>query len=163
MSKPFKQLRGRTILLDVPKRKESAIQLSAKDEDIIMQEAMKMWSKLTVYAVGDRVIYEGKIATVIKLEGPLFIRISSTWGTKKVPKDKIKPETTTGQTTQSSSIKIKPSTDLKIKDKNINPLNSNLNLSTDTKNTNSGFSNLNTNNILANKLKDLIKKILVPR
>jgi len=55
MSKPFKQLRGRTILLDVPKRKESAIQLSAKDEDIIMQEAMKMWSKLTVYAVGDRV------------------------------------------------------------------------------------------------------------
>ena len=55
MSKPFKQLRGRTILLDVPKRKESAIQLSAKDEDIIMQEAMKMWSKLTVYAVGYRV------------------------------------------------------------------------------------------------------------
>ncbi len=55
MSKPFKQLRGRTILLDVPKRKESAIQLSAKDEDIIMQEAMKMWSKLTVYAIGDRV------------------------------------------------------------------------------------------------------------
>jgi hypothetical protein len=55
MSKPFKQLRGRTILLDVPKRKESKIQLSAKDEDAIMQEAMKMWSKLTVYAVGDRV------------------------------------------------------------------------------------------------------------
>jgi len=55
MSKPFKQLRGRTILLDVPKRKESTIQLSAKDEDAIMQEAMKMWSKLTVYAVGDRV------------------------------------------------------------------------------------------------------------
>ena len=55
MSKPFKQLRVRTILLDVPKRKESKIQLSAKDEDAIMQEAMKMWSKLTVYAVGDRV------------------------------------------------------------------------------------------------------------
>jgi hypothetical protein len=55
MSKPFKQLRGRTILLDVPKKKESVIKLSAKDEDTIMQEAMKMWSKLTVYAVGDRV------------------------------------------------------------------------------------------------------------
>jgi hypothetical protein len=53
--KPFKQLRGRTILLDVPKRKESAIQLSAKDEDMIMQEAVKMWNKLTVYAVGDKV------------------------------------------------------------------------------------------------------------
>ena len=55
MSKPFKQLRGRTILLDVPKKKDSVIKLSAKDEDTIMQEAMKMWSKLTVYAVGDRV------------------------------------------------------------------------------------------------------------
>ena len=66
MSKPFKQLRGRTILLDVPKRKESAIQLSAKDEDIIMQEAMKMWSKLTVYAVGDRVeeVKEGDLVYV---------------------------------------------------------------------------------------------------
>jgi hypothetical protein len=52
---PFKLLRGRTILLDVPKKKESGLQLSAKDEDAIMQEAMKMWSKLNVYAVGDKV------------------------------------------------------------------------------------------------------------
>lgn len=52
---PYKKLRGRVILLDVPKRKESAIQLSAKDEDAIMQEAVKMWNKLTVYAVGDKV------------------------------------------------------------------------------------------------------------
>jgi len=55
MSKPFKLLRGRTILLDVPKRKESSLQLSAKDEDAIMQEAMKMWGKLNVYAIGDKV------------------------------------------------------------------------------------------------------------
>ena len=52
---PYKKLRGRVILLDVPKRKESAIQLSAKDEDAIMQVAVKMWNKLTVYAVGDKV------------------------------------------------------------------------------------------------------------
>ena len=52
---PFKLLRGRTILLDVPKKKESGLQLSAKDEDAIMQEAMKMWSKLNVFAVGDKV------------------------------------------------------------------------------------------------------------
>jgi hypothetical protein len=52
---PFKSLRGRTILLDIPKRKESSIQLSAKDEDAIMQEAVKMWNKLTVFAVGDKV------------------------------------------------------------------------------------------------------------
>ena len=53
--KPFKSLRGRTILLDIPKRKESSIQLSAKDEEIIMAEAVKMWNKLTVFAVGDKV------------------------------------------------------------------------------------------------------------
>jgi hypothetical protein len=52
---PFKKLRGRTILVDVPKRKESTIQLSAKDEDMIMQEAVKMWNKLTIYAIGDKV------------------------------------------------------------------------------------------------------------
>lgn len=52
---PFKVLRGRTILLDIPKKKESTLQLSAKDEDAIMQEAMKMWSKLNVFAVGDKV------------------------------------------------------------------------------------------------------------
>jgi hypothetical protein len=52
---PFKVLRGRTILLDIPKKKETGLQLSAKDEDDIMQEAMKMWSKLNVFAVGDKV------------------------------------------------------------------------------------------------------------
>lgn len=51
----FKLLRGRTILVDVPVRKESGIKLSEKDEDMIMAEAMKMWNKLTVYAVGDKV------------------------------------------------------------------------------------------------------------
>mgnify|MGYP000237531021 FL=1 len=55
MSKPFKSLRGRTILVNVPKRKESSIQLSAKDEDAIMADAVKMWNKLTVYAIGDKV------------------------------------------------------------------------------------------------------------
>tara|TARA_R110000868_G_C10910742_1_gene764953 strand:+ start:1497 stop:1790 length:294 start_codon:yes stop_codon:yes gene_type:complete len=52
---PFKKLRGRTILVDVPKRKESTIQLSAKDEDAIMHEAVKMWNKLVIYAIGDKV------------------------------------------------------------------------------------------------------------
>jgi len=54
MSK-FKSLRGRTILLDVPQRKKSMVELSAKDEEAIMQEAAKLWNKLTVYAVGDKV------------------------------------------------------------------------------------------------------------
>ena len=55
MSTPFKSLRGRTILLSIPKRKESSIKLSAKDEETIMAEAVKMWNKLNVYAVGDKV------------------------------------------------------------------------------------------------------------
>ena len=53
--KPFKQLRGRTILLSVPERKKSALELSAKDEEAMMQEAAKLWSRLTVYAIGDKV------------------------------------------------------------------------------------------------------------
>ena len=55
MNKPFKLLRGRTILVSVPERKKSSIELSAKDEEAIMQEAAKLWSKLTVYAIGDKV------------------------------------------------------------------------------------------------------------
>lgn len=68
--KPFKSLRGRTILLDVPKRKESSIQLSAKDEDAIMQEAVKMWNKLTVFAVGDKV-------EDVRVGDQVYIRTSS--------------------------------------------------------------------------------------
>ena len=51
---PFKVLRGRRIIIDVPERKESAIKLTEKDEDAIMYEAMKAWLKLKVFAVGDK-------------------------------------------------------------------------------------------------------------
>jgi len=51
----FKKLRGRTILLDLPQRKESSIQLSAKDEEAIMADAVKLWNKLTVFAIGEKV------------------------------------------------------------------------------------------------------------
>lgn len=67
---PFKLLRGRTILLDVPKKKESTLQLSAKDEDAIMQEAMKMWGKLNVFAVGDKV-------EDVKVGDKVYVRTSS--------------------------------------------------------------------------------------
>lgn len=52
---PFKKLRGRTILLSIPERKKSVIELSSKDEEALMAEAVKMWNKLTVFAVGDKV------------------------------------------------------------------------------------------------------------
>ena len=51
----FKTLRGRRILIEVPVKKESAIKLSAKDNDALMYEAMKQWNRLTIYAVGDKV------------------------------------------------------------------------------------------------------------
>lgn len=51
---PFKVLRGRRIIIEVPERKESAIKLTEKDEDAIMYEAMKAWLKLKVFAVGDK-------------------------------------------------------------------------------------------------------------
>lgn len=49
------QLQGRRILINVPKKKESVIELTAKDEEQIMQEAMKLWTRLEIYAVGDTV------------------------------------------------------------------------------------------------------------
>ena len=57
-------------MLDVPKRKESAIQLTAKDEDMIMQEAAKLWNKLNVYAIGDKV-------EEIKVGDKVYVRTSS--------------------------------------------------------------------------------------
>jgi hypothetical protein len=49
------KLMGRRILIDIPKKKESVIELTAKDEEAVMQEAMKLWTKLNVYATGDTV------------------------------------------------------------------------------------------------------------
>lgn len=49
------KLVGRRVLINVPKKKESVIELTAKDEAMIMEEAMKMWTNLEVYATGDAV------------------------------------------------------------------------------------------------------------
>jgi hypothetical protein len=64
--KPFKVLRGRRIIINVPERKESSLKLSEKDEDAIMYEAMKAWLKLEVFAVGDKCedVKEGDIVYI---------------------------------------------------------------------------------------------------
>mgnify|MGYP006272106383 CR=1 FL=1 len=49
------KLMGRRVLINVPKKKESVIELTAKDQDAIMKEAMNLWTNLEVYAVGDAV------------------------------------------------------------------------------------------------------------
>jgi hypothetical protein len=48
----MKTLRGKRVLITVPELKKSSLELSAKDEELIMQEAMKKWQKLEVFAVG---------------------------------------------------------------------------------------------------------------
>ena len=49
------KLLGKRVLINVPQKKESVIELTAKDEDEIMREAMKVWNKLEVFAVGNEV------------------------------------------------------------------------------------------------------------
>jgi hypothetical protein len=51
----MKTLRGKRVLITVPEIKKSAVELSVKDEEMIMQEAMKKWQSLDIYAVGDEV------------------------------------------------------------------------------------------------------------
>lgn len=55
MSTAFKSLKGRRVLVNQPVMKESAIQLSEADKAHIEQEAMKQWTRLEVYAVGEDV------------------------------------------------------------------------------------------------------------
>jgi hypothetical protein len=51
----FKRLRGRRILITKPVKKESSIQLSAETEAALDAEAMKQWTALEVYAIGEDV------------------------------------------------------------------------------------------------------------
>jgi DNA-binding transcriptional regulator/RsmH inhibitor MraZ len=50
------KLRGKRVLVTVPELKKSAVELSAKDEEMIMMEAMKKWQSLEIYQVGDDVV-----------------------------------------------------------------------------------------------------------
>lgn len=74
------KLMGRRVLINVPKKKESVIELTAKDEEMIMQEAMKLWTKLEVYAVGDTV---DKVAAGDRV----YITTASLQGAEKVEID----------------------------------------------------------------------------
>ena len=51
----MKNFRGRKVLINVPELKKSSIELTAKDEEAIMKDAMKLWSKLEVFEVGNAV------------------------------------------------------------------------------------------------------------
>jgi hypothetical protein len=51
----FKKLRGRRILLIKPVKKESSIQLTAETEAALDAAAMKQWTALEVFAIGEDV------------------------------------------------------------------------------------------------------------
>jgi hypothetical protein len=51
----MKNLRGKRVLITVPELKKSNIAISEKDEEMMMQEAMKKWQSLEIFAVGDEV------------------------------------------------------------------------------------------------------------
>jgi co-chaperonin GroES (HSP10) len=51
----MKNLRGKRVMITTPELKKAPVELSAKDEDMIMQEAMRKWQKLEVFAIGDEV------------------------------------------------------------------------------------------------------------
>ena len=48
-------VRGSRVLITVPELKKSVIEMSEKDEEARMREAMKQWEKLEVFAVGPEV------------------------------------------------------------------------------------------------------------
>lgn len=51
----YKKLRGRRILITKPVKKESSLELSAETEAALDADAMKRWTALEVYAIGEDV------------------------------------------------------------------------------------------------------------
>ena len=51
----MKSVKGKRVLVTIPELKKSPVELSVKDEEMIMQEAMKKWHSLEIYAVGSDV------------------------------------------------------------------------------------------------------------
>lgn len=48
-------LRGKRVLINIPEKKESAIELTEKDKAMIEEQEMKKWTALEVHAVGKEV------------------------------------------------------------------------------------------------------------
>ena len=71
---------GRRVLINVPKKKESVIELTAKDEELIMKEAMALWTNLEVYATGDTV-------TLVSAGDKVYLTTGSLQNAEKVEID----------------------------------------------------------------------------
>ena len=71
------KLRGRRVLIDVPEKKESAIELSEKDKMMLEEDEMKKWTHLVVHAVGEDV-------TEVKAGDEVYLTISSIQDAERV-------------------------------------------------------------------------------
>jgi hypothetical protein len=84
----FKKLRGRRILLIKPVKKESSIQLDAATDAALDASAMKQWTALEVFAIGEDVeevavgdkvyvpTYGLQQAEIIDIDKTLYMMIS---------------------------------------------------------------------------------------
>jgi hypothetical protein len=68
------KVRGVRVLLTPPLIVKSAIQLDAKLEEQLMEEQMKKWGSLEVFAVGDEVV-DIKVGDSVYVN-PMFLRNS---------------------------------------------------------------------------------------
>jgi hypothetical protein len=71
------KLRGRRVLIDVPEKKESAIELSEKDKAMIEEGEMRKWTQLNVHAIGEDV-------TEIKVGDKVYLTINAIQDAERV-------------------------------------------------------------------------------
>ena len=55
MEKEYKKLRGNRVFLEMPKKKESKLEVDSNTKEALHQEMLKKMSRLKVYDVGDMV------------------------------------------------------------------------------------------------------------
>lgn len=77
MANTFKLL-GRRILVTIPKRKESVIELTAEVERQLDEQMIKQWISLEVFAIGDSV-------DTVKVGDKVYISAASLTTTERIP------------------------------------------------------------------------------
>jgi hypothetical protein len=70
-------LRGKRVLINIPEKKESAIELTEKDKAMIEEQEMKKWTALEVYAVGKEV-------TEVSAGDKVYLPVSAIEGAERI-------------------------------------------------------------------------------
>jgi hypothetical protein len=77
------KLRGRRVLINIPEKKESVIELTEKDKAMIQEDEMKIWTRLVVHAVGTDVT-EVAVGEVVLLNWNAAIKVQDELYSTKV-------------------------------------------------------------------------------